>query len=95
MLVNWHEEYAKVMTFIIVFRKLLHNFFVSFRISFAFVIDEREKCETTKKNQNIASKNTFIFYEFKGKNLCKMCSMEEKIANESHTMDVMKFVISR
>lgn len=63
MLVNWHEEYAKVMTFIIVFRKFLHNFFVSFRISFAFVIDEREKCETTKKNQNIASKNTFIFYE--------------------------------
>lgn len=51
------------MTFIIVLRKFLHNFCMSFKI-FTFVIDKREKCETTKKNQNIVHKKKI--YEFKG-----------------------------
>lgn len=50
--------------------------------------DDKEKPKHCAQKKKFTSSKAM-------KNLCKMCSMEEKIANESHTMDVMKFVISR
>ena len=71
---NAHEKYAKVMTFIIVLRKFLHNFCMSLKL-----FDKREKCEKKKKNQNIV-------YEFKGnEKIYARCVQWKRKLQTSHT----------